>query len=70
MSEIADVFRIPQFLEARTKQRLVRAMLLNNLKHSMEFNYFGIQKDNGKWIVWYRWPVDRSNIINEAIKRG
>ena len=68
MSEAGDMFRIPQFLEARTRELLVRAMLFNNLKHGMEFNYFDIQKDGRSWVAWYRWPIDRRTFIVEQIR--
>ena len=65
MSEVGNAFRIPQFLEARTRIDLVRAMLFNNLAHGMEFDYFGIQKDGKVWIAWYRWPIDEKTFIVE-----
>jgi hypothetical protein len=68
LSETGDAFRVPQFVEARTRQDLVRAMLLNNLLHGMEFDYFGIQKDGAKWIAWYRWPIDRKQFLVKQVR--
>lgn len=70
MADVGDAFIVPQFLEAQDKVKLVRAMLLNNLKHGMEFDYFGIQKDKNVWIAWYRFPMDRSAIIMEQLDNG
>ena len=70
MSQVGDSFRIPQFITARTKELLVRAMLLNNLQNGMEFNYFDIQKDGASWVVWFRHPIDRRKFIMENMDIG
>lgn len=48
-----NVWHVPQFITARTREDLVRAMLLNNLSQGIEFRYFDIQKDGANWIAWY-----------------
>ncbi len=63
-----DKFQIPQFLQARTKEDLVRVMLLNNLAHGMEFNYFDIQKDGPNWVSWYRFPIDHKKLLVDQIR--
>ena len=69
-----DLFNIPNFLIAPSEQRLVRLMLLNNLKKSHEFQYFDIQqKKNGKWVAWYYESVDmlvRQKAIKESVVKG
>lgn len=66
------MFRIPQFLEARTREDLVRAMLFNNLKHGMEFNYFDISEDRRKkmWVAWFRLEIDRRKFVVEQIRNA
>ena len=73
MSEVGDVFRIPQFLQARTREDLVRAMLVNNISHGMEFDYFDIQKDGKLFIAWFRQPLSfeqKQRFIVEKITNG
>lgn len=68
MSDVGNAFRIPQFLQARTEDNLVRAMLMNNLAHGMEFRYFDIQqKKNGQWVAWFYLEVDRMKFMVEEI---
>lgn len=68
MASVGNQFRIPQFLEAPTRQALVGVMLANNLAHGIEFDYFGIQKDGRRWVAWYRFPVDPKQIILEQFR--
>ena len=65
---VGNAFRIPNYLEARTKDELVRAMLLNNIKHGIEFKYFDIQKDGSKWVCWFNMPVDEKAFVIEQVK--
>ncbi len=50
METVAD---LPRYLEADTKDELIRLMLLNNVKNKKHFKYFNIQKEDKKWIAWY-----------------
>lgn len=43
----------PLYIEAKTKDELVKAMLINNMAHSAHFRYFDIQKDGSKWVAWF-----------------
>ena len=55
---------IPVFLEANSKDLLVKLMLSNNMAHGCYFKYFDIQKDGKKWVAWYYAIVD----LNDGIK--
>lgn len=48
-----NIFRIPNFLQAPSPEKLKELMLLNNLKNDQEFLYFDIQKDGSFWIAWF-----------------
>lgn len=48
-----NIFRIPLFLEAKTKLELSKKMTANNVKHDKEFGYFDIQKEGKKWVAWF-----------------
>ena len=70
MSDVGDAFRVPQYIEARSKEDLVRAMLLNNLQHGMEFRYFDISKDGRNWIAWFNFQLDRKQFIIDKVING
>lgn len=44
---------VPVSIEAKTRSELSAEMLLNNLKFSVFFKYFDIQKDGKRWVAWY-----------------
>jgi hypothetical protein len=67
-----DVFNIPHFLSAEGPQKLLRAMLLNNIKNGTEYKYFDIQFDGKVWIAFYykkaknpRYKVDALNNVGQ-----
>lgn len=45
--------RIPLFLEASSKKKLVKKMLKNNLESGLAYEYRDIQQEAGRWIAWY-----------------
>jgi len=51
------------FLEANTKQDLIRKQLANNIAHSKRFIYDTPMKDGRKWIVWYFGEVGEDFIL-------
>ncbi len=53
MSDTKNIFRIPSFLQASTKENLIKEMLKNNISKNAEHDYFDIQKDGPLWVVWY-----------------
>jgi len=44
---------IPHFVEANTKEELVRKMLKINLEKNAFHRFFDIQKTDEGWIAWY-----------------
>jgi len=48
-----DIFRIPRFLVANTKEELVKKMLKNNIEKDKEFDYYLIVKEGSQWVAWY-----------------
>lgn len=59
MSKLLDV---PVFIEAPTKEDLIRKMIDTNTLARYEFKYFDIQKDGNKWVAWFY--VDGVNHVN------
>lgn len=70
MADVGTTLRIPQFVAARTKDGLVRAMLRNNVKHGIEFRYFDIQKDGRTWVAWYNAEVNMNFELRKAAERN
>ena len=54
-----NLFRIPIYLEAGSKDELVKKMLENNLKFDMEFEYFDLQIEGKKWVAWFYAPTNK-----------
>lgn len=44
---------VPQFVTATSKENLVQRMIDQNIKDSIEHNYFSIQQDKQFWVAWY-----------------
>lgn len=61
----ANLFRIPQFISAPTKERLARLLLKNNLKHGIEFDY-RILKDGNDWVAWFYLELDRKKLFADS----
>lgn len=47
------VWKAPRHVKARTPELLTRAMVENNLRQKIEFNYFQIGKADNEWYAWY-----------------
>lgn len=45
--------QIPNYITAVTPLGLRRAMLLNNAKYRLVFNYYSIQFVGGRWYAWF-----------------
>jgi hypothetical protein len=56
---------IPHFLSARTPKGLRVAMLRNNLKWKLVFNYYQIIFDGKRWYAWYQ-----MNAVEEMEREG
>jgi hypothetical protein len=41
------------FLEAKTKEELIKKQFENNLKFQTSFVYTNPMKDGDRWIIWY-----------------
>lgn len=54
MAWVAKLNRIPNVLIARNLKKLRALMLINNLKHTTEFDYFDIQFAEGQWHAFFR----------------
>lgn len=52
MGEVALV-QIPNYVSAVTPQGLRRAMLMNNARHRLVFNYYAIQFTGSRWFAWF-----------------
>ena len=48
-----SLLTVPQFIEAGSKQELVRFMLALQTRVKMKLHFFDIQKDGKKWVAWY-----------------
>ena len=44
---------IPIYLEADSKELLVKKMIENNFENKTHYKYFCPIKDKGTWVVWY-----------------
>lgn len=70
MSLEARLDKIPNFITAKTPQGLRRAMLLNNIKTSVQFVYHDIQFVNGQWYAWYYEAMKASEIADADTNRA
>jgi hypothetical protein len=66
----ARLDKIPNFIKAKTVEGLRRFMLLNNMKHVMQFNYHDIQFVNGYWYAWFYESVDMGELANGDTNRS
>jgi hypothetical protein len=64
--EQKNLFRVKISIEGATPQELSKAMISNNLKYNMEFDYTDVSKPGTKWIAWFYAPVDRLSKMDEA----
>ena len=71
MVESGNVFRIPHFLIAGSREALLREMLRNNLKDGKQYQYFDISFDGSKWTVWfYRVLETKAAMSIEALRKA
>lgn len=49
----ANLDLIPMYLEAKTREELMRLMWANNYANHMKFNYMEPRLENKKYIVWF-----------------
>ena len=62
---VANEFRIPQYISAPTKDRLVRILLLNNLEHGIEFDYT-IMRDGEGYTAWFYKTIDKMDLLRKS----
>jgi len=48
-----NLLTVPQFIEASSKEELVRKMLALQSRLKLKLHFFDIQKDGKKWVAWY-----------------
>ncbi len=61
---------IKVFIEAKSKEALVQAMLENNLKFGKKFIYDPIVKDGSKWVAWYEHDFEQEILKRVSRKEG
>lgn len=60
---------IPVYLEASSKDGIIKAMLENNAKQRKQFQYTTPMKDGRKWVVWYYADLSLGEWM-ERVSRG
>lgn len=60
-----DPNRIPVFLEASSKEKLMELMLVMQDINSTNFNYQTPMLENKKWVVWFFADLNKHKIIKE-----
>ena len=71
--QVSSPDNIPHFLSARSPSGLRRAMLKNNMKWGMVFNYYQIVYDGQRWYAWYQMNAVEEMMqaeIDEIKERG
>lgn len=48
-----NAFSVPLFIEAVTKEELIKKMVENNAKNKIRYKYFAIVNDGKTWTGWY-----------------
>lgn len=61
--------RIPNYVRGRSPEGLRRAMLQNNLKRGMEYNY-QIVHDGKEWFAWYREEVASAELLMNELPKA
>lgn len=65
------LFQIPVYIEANSKDDLVRKFLETNAKTGCYNQFFDIQKDGKKWVAWYYQDIKYlSEINNDSAKNA
>lgn len=57
-------------LQARTIRGLRLAMLKNNARHGMSFEYKDFQFINGRWYCWFRLEIKGDDSLFKQKDRG
>lgn len=57
---------LPHFIEADTKENLLKKMLVNNTAQGKYFRYFDIQKDGKKWVAWFYADIINDKVVKDA----
>lgn len=60
-----DPNRVPVYLEASSKNKLVEMMFVTQEINSTNFNYQTPMKDGSKWVVWFYIDSTRHELISE-----
>lgn len=50
---VTSILVVPHFIEAESKEDLVRLMLALQTRLKKKLHFFDIQKDGKKWVAWY-----------------
>lgn len=65
MSDTYNPNLLPVYLEASSKDKLIKLMLLNNEVNASSFNYQTPAQEGSKWVVWFYADLNRHNIPKE-----
>ena len=69
MAEISVITSlIPLYLEASSKDDLIKMMLLNNKINARKFNYMQPMSEDGGWVVWFFADIENYTPINNLSK--
>ena len=55
---------IPQTIEAKTKQELIKKMTRVNIAYGGKVHYFDFTFANNKWHCWYEIPQNERPIVD------
>lgn len=67
MGEVS-VVQIPNFVSAVTPMGLRRAMLMNNAKYRLVFNYYSVSYANGRWFAWFYQAIENDDALMTGAK--
>lgn len=62
------ICEIPVYIEANTKDELVKKMLEINKTTNTWHKFFDIQKDNNKWVAWFYQDIIKYGKLRETNK--
>ena len=49
----STLLHVPMYVKAQTPDKLIRAMIQQNVKDAITHKYFEIQKQGKDWFAWY-----------------
>lgn len=61
---------VPIYLEANSKDELVKKMFETNQKMGTWYDYRYIQKDGRKWVCWYNAPISIKSFTKEKVEEN